>query len=317
MWNFDGSSTEQAAGEDSEIYIMPRAVFNDPFRGGENVMVLSECFTPEMKPAIGNTRAAAKEVMDKYADMDPWFGIEQEYTLMCGCDQKVGIASDVPLGFNKDGSEPAKQGPYYCGAGTNVSIGRKVAEEHYAKCLYAGIKVAGINAEVMPGQWEYQVGPCKGMEMGDHLVMSRYIMLRVTEDLGVQVTFHPKPRHGDWNGAGCHTNFSTKEMREEGGLDVIYKVCEAFGAVSEKHVEVYGTDNDQRLTGKHETCSINEFKFGVADRGASIRIPRETWAKKKGYLEDRRPAANCDPYKVTARMMQTTGDCITGKGLDM
>jgi glutamine synthetase len=316
MWNFDGSSTEQAAGDDSEIYIMPRAVFKDPFRGGENVMVLSECFTPEMKPAIGNTRAAAKEVMDKFADMDPWFGIEQEYTLMTG-DQKVGLASDVPLGFNKDGSEPAEQGPYYCGAGTNVSIGRKVAEEHYAKCLYAGIKVAGINAEVMPGQWEYQVGPCKGMEMGDHLVMSRYIMLRVTEDLGVQVTFHPKPRHGDWNGAGCHTNFSTKEMREEGGLDVIYKVCEAFGAVSEKHVEVYGTDNDQRLTGKHETCSINEFKFGVADRGASIRIPRETWAKKKGYLEDRRPAANCDPYKVTARMMQTTGDCITGKGLDM
>lgn len=315
LWNFDGSSTSQAAGEDSEIYIMPRAVFRDPFRGGDNVMVLSECFTPEMKPAIGNTRAKCAEMMEKFASMDPWFGIEQEYTLMAST--KVGEDSETPFGFNADGSEPAAQGPYYCGAGCGAGVGRKVADEHYAKCLYAGVKVSGINAEVMPGQWEYQVGPCRGLEMGDHLMMSRYIMQRVTEDLGMQVSFHPKPAKGDWNGAGCHCNFSIRAMREEGGLAVIEKVCEHFGKYAKEHIADYGDDNDLRLTGAHETCSINDFRYGVADRGASIRIPRETWAKKKGYMEDRRPGANCCPYKVTGRMMETTGEALTEKSLDM
>merc|ERR1719499_2846853 len=175
-------------------------------------MVLAECVTPDMQPAIGNNRAACAAVMQQYDDLESWFGIEQEYTLMA--PTKVGEVSKTPHGFNADGSEPAPQGPYYCGAGSGLAIGRAVADEHYAKCLYAGVKVAGINAEVMPGQWEYQVGPCRGLEMGDHLTMSRYIMYRVTEELGVQVTFDPKPREGDWNGAGCHTNFSVKAMRE-------------------------------------------------------------------------------------------------------
>lgn len=321
IWNFDGSSTEQAPGSDSEVLLVPRRLFKDPFRCGNNVMVLAECVTPDMRPAIGNNRAACAEVMAKYDKLDPWFGIEQEYTLMSfdnkKCEvrgaskHKVGEISKVPLGFNSDESEPAAQGPYYCGAGTGVSIGRDVADRHYAKCLYAGVKVAGINAEVMPGQWEYQVGPCRGLEMGDHLTMSRYIMFRVTEELGVQVTFDPKPREGDWNGAGCHTNFSTKGMREEGGLAVIEKVCQAFGTVAQEHIEEYGEGNEKRLTGQHETCSIKEFKYGVADRGASIRIPRETFQQKRGYMEDRRPAANCDPYRVTRRMVLTTGQAVS------
>jgi len=308
VWNFDGSSTEQSPGENSDVYLVPRRLFKDPFRGGDNVLVLSECFTWEMEPAIGNYRAACAAVMEQYADMDPWFGIEQEYTLMA--PTKVGETSVVPFGFNKDGSEPAPQGPYYCGAGTGLSIGRQVADEHYAKCLFAGVKIAGINAEVMPGQWEFQVGPCRGMEMGDHLIMSRYIMYRVTEELGMQVSFDPKPREGDWNGAGCHTNFSTKAMREDGGLAVIEKVCEAFGKVAAEHLAMYGEGNERRLTGLHETASIKEFKYGVANRGCSIRIPRETAAAKMGYMEDRRPAANCDPYKVTAIMMKTTGAAL-------
>jgi glutamine synthetase len=143
-------------------------------------MVLAECYTWDMKPAIGNTRAACAAVMEKYGSLDPWFGIEQEYTLMM--PTKVGEASTTPYGFNKDGSEPAPQGPYYCGAGTGLAIGRAVAEDHYARCLHAGVKIAGMNAEVMPGQWEFQVGPCRGLEMGDHLHMARYIMARVTEN---------------------------------------------------------------------------------------------------------------------------------------
>jgi glutamine synthetase len=309
VWNYDGSSTEQAEGGNSEINIKPVALFKDPFRGAPHVLVLAEAFNAwDDEAAIGNTRKACDEVMTKYKAHDPWFGIEQEYTLMK--PDKVGLKAVVPHGFNADGSEPAPQGPYYCGAGTGCAIGRTIADTHYMKCIQAGIKIAGINAEVMPGQWEYQIGPCRGIEIGDHMMMSRYIMLRVTEELGVCCSFDPKPRDGDWNGAGCHTNFSIKSMREKGGYDVILKVCEAFGKKAKEHVAEYGEGNEKRLTGKHETCDINTFKFGVADRGASIRIPRDAEKDGKGYMEDRRPAANCDPYKVCARMMLTTGEAL-------
>jgi len=225
---------------------------------------------------------------------------------------KVGEKSTVPYGFNADGSEPAPQGPYYCGAGTGCAIGRSVADVHLEKCLKAGVKITGINAEVMPGQWEYQCGPCRGMEIGDHMAMSRYLMLRVTESHGCVVSFEPKPMDGDWNGAGCHTNFSIKSMRETGGYEVIKKVCEAFGKPGkpEEHIAEYGEGNEKRLTGECETCSIKDFKFAVADRGASIRIPRTAEKTGKGYMEDRRPAANCDPYRVCARVLKTTGECL-------
>jgi glutamine synthetase len=247
--------------------------------------------------------------MDKYKEHEPWFGIEQEYTLMK--KGKVGEVPTQPLGFNADGSEPAPQGPYYCSAGTSCAIGREVADEHYAKCKLAGVKIAGTNAEVMPGQWEYQVGPCRGVEMGDHLTMARYIMLRVTESHNVICSISPKPKEGDWNGAGCHTNFSTCGMRAPGGYSEIIKVCEAFGPVAADHIALYGEGNDKRLTGKHETCSINQFKYGVANRGASIRIPRDAEKDGRGYMEDRRPAANCDPYAVTYIMMKTCGEALS------
>lgn len=309
VWNYDGSSTEQADGHNSEIYLYPKAIFKDPFRGRPHILVLAEAYNAwDGQPAIGNTRAECKKIMDQYKDLDPWFGIEQEYTLMR--PGRIGEEPKVPLGFNADGTEPAPQGPYYTGAGFNTAIGRPVADEHYKKCLEAGVKIAGINAEVMPGQWEFQVGPCRGVEMGDHLTIARYIMLRITESHNCICSFSPKPMDGDWNGAGCHTNFSVSPMRKDGGYDIINKVCEAFGKVAAEHIAEYGEGNEKRLTGKHETCAITDFKYGVANRGASIRIPRETEKDGKGYMEDRRPAANCDPYKVTARMMKTTGECL-------
>merc|ERR1712056_15547 len=309
IWNYDGSSTEQAEGHNSEINIVPRAIFDDPFRGYPHVLVMTDAYNAwDDKPAIGNTRAACVEVHDKYKKHDAWYGIEQEYTLMK--PGKIGETPKIPFGFNADGSEPAPQGPYYTGAGTGVAIGRPVADDHLKKCLQAGVKITGINAEVMPGQWEYQIGPCRGVEIGDHMTVARYIMFRVTESHGVVCSFSPKPRDGDWNGAGCHTNFSIKEMREEGGYKVITKVCEAFGKKAQEHIAEYGEGNDKRLTGKHETCSITQFKFGVADRGASIRIPRTAEKDGRGYMEDRRPAANCDPYRVAARVMKTAGEAF-------
>merc|ERR1719387_2932277 len=309
VWNYDGSSTEQAEGHNSEIFLRPQAIFTDPFRGAPHILVMCDAINAwDGAPAIGNTRARCAEIMEKYPELDPWFGIEQEYTLMK--PGKVGLVPTQPIGFNEDGSEPAPQGPYYCSAGTGCAIGRPVCDEHYDKCIAAGVKIAGTNAEVMPGQWEYQVGPCRGIEMGDHLTMARYIMLRVTEAHNVICSISPKPKEGDWNGAGCHTNFSTAGMRAPGGYSEIIKVCEAFGPVAADHIAVYGEGNDKRLTGKHETCSIKEFKYGVANRGCSIRIPREAEKDQCGYLEDRRPAANCDPYAVTYIMMKTAGAAL-------
>jgi len=298
VWNFDGSSTGQAPGDDSEVLLKPVAIFDDPFRGGDNILVLCECLTPKMEALPTNTREGAKALFDQKLDEKPWFGIEQEYTLF----EKDGR---TPLGWPKGGF-PGPQGPYYCGAGTDSAFGRSVMEAHYEACLYAGIKIAGTNAEVMPGQWEYQIGPCEGIESGDHLWMSRYLMIRVCEAQQVNVQFDPKPIPGDWNGAGCHTNYSTEAMRNDGGFDVIVAAIEKLKDKHLEHIAIYGTGNERRLTGAHETAPIDKFSYGVANRGASVRIPRSAEADKKGYFEDRRPASNMDPYVVTSKLFKTT-----------
>ena len=239
--------------------------------------------------------------MEKCKDQKPWFGIEQEYTLF----DRTGLH---PLDWPANGF-PGPQGPYYCGVGANRVYGREVVEAHYRACLYAGIKIAGTNAEVMPSQWEYQVGPCEGISMGDHLWVSRYILCRVAEEYDVVVSFDPKPIPGDWNGAGCHTNISTLAMREDGGMDHIVKAIKAMGLKHKEHIIEYdptqGVDNARRLTGLHETASIHDFSYGVANRGCSIRIPRQCEKDGKGYFEDRRPASNCDPYSVTGRIVKS------------
>jgi len=213
--------------------------------------------------------------------------------------------SRTPLGWPTNGF-PAPQGPYYCGVGTQFSHGRHIAESHYRACLYAQLDISGINAEVMPGQWEFQVGPCVGIDSGDQLWLARYLLNRVCEDFGVVVSYEPKPVKGDWNGAGAHCNYSTKSMRNNGGYKYIIEAVEKLGKVHEIHMDVYGKDNHHRLTGKHETAHHDEFKYGVANRGASIRIPRQAEIDQKGYFEDRRPAANCDPYIVTSMIANTT-----------
>jgi glutamine synthetase len=298
IWNFDGSSTGQAPGEDSEVLLRPAKVFKDPFRGGQHVLVLCDCIKPDGTPIANNTREEAAHVMTAVKDHEPWFGIEQEYTLF-------EADKTTPYGWPK-GGYPGPQGPYYCGAGADSAFGRLIVDAHYRACLYAGIQISGINAEVMPGQWEYQVGPCVGIESGDQLWMSRYILLRVCEDFGVNVSWDPKPIAGDWNGAGCHTNYSTKAMRADEGMKAIMDAIKELGKKHKLHIAAYGKGNERRLTGAHETASIDSFSFGVANRGASIRIPREAEKYGKGYFEDRRPASNMDPYVVTSRIVKTT-----------
>lgn len=294
-WGFDGSSTEQATGSKSDCLLTPVRVVKDPIRGGDHVLVMCEVMDAQGKPHETNTRAPLREIAKKYEDQESWFGIEQEYTLFQG---------SRPLGFPQQGY-PSAQGPYYCGVGEGRVFGRSLVEAHLDACIRAGLTIAGINAEVMPGQWEFQIGPVGPLAVGDELWLARWLLERLGEDMGITISYAPKPVPGDWNGAGAHTNFSTKAMREEFGILAIEEACIKLGLKHADHMTAYGAGNEERLTGKHETCSIREFRFGVSDRGASIRIPIFTAQQKKGYLEDRRPAANMDPYRVATKLLET------------
>jgi len=309
-WNYDGSSTGQAPGTDSEVIIKPQAIYHDPFRGGNHVLVMCDTYTPQGVAIPTNTRKPANDIFNQKLDEIPWYGIEQEYTL---------FKDGVPLGWPKSSARtfggpstqigfPGPQGPYYCSAGADVSFGRPVVEEHLDLCLKAGLQLSGINAEVLPGQWEFQVGPCVGIAAGDQMWMARYILHRVCEKHGVVASFEPKPIKGDWNGSGCHTNYSTKAMRDqENSLEtVMIPMMKKLESRHKEHIANYGKGNEERLTGKHETASMEKFSYGVANRGASIRIPNATAQQKKGYFEDRRPASNMDPYVVTGMIFQTT-----------
>ena len=294
-WGFDGSSTEQAEGHFSDCLLRPVRLVLDPMRGGDNLLVMCEVFNADGTVHASNTRAVLRELAEKHANQEAWFGIEQEYTFFDGIK---------PLGWPDNGF-PAPQGGYYCGVGSDEVYGRDIVEDHMEACMLAGIEMSGINAEVMPGQWEFQIGPLGPLEAADEVWLARWLLYRIGEDYGVSATLHPKPVKGDWNGAGAHTNFSTKAMREPGGLAVIEDACKKLGKTHEKHIVQYGAHNEERLTGLHETCSMQDFKYGVSDRGASIRIPMQTANDGYGYLEDRRPSANMDPYKVCAALMET------------
>jgi len=187
-------------------------------------------------------------------------------------------------------------------------------EAHYKACLNAGVKIAGTNAEVMPGQWEYQIGICRGIAAADHLWMARYLMHRVCEYYNVSVDISPKPIKGDWNGSGCHTNYSTNQTRNDDGMATIKKMMNNMEDSHKRLCKLYGEDNHFRLTGKHETSSMDKFSFGVANRSCSVRIPRVTDRRGKGYFEDRRPAANMDPYVVISALFSTT--CLDNRGLE-
>ena len=286
---------------------MLKPVFScpDPIRGGDDILVLSEVLLTDMSPHPTNTRAKAAEIAEKYAGQESLFGLEQEYTLFEG---------SRPLGFPVGGF-PQPQGPYYCGVGDDEVHGRPLVEAHLEACLAAGLSLSGINAEVMPGQWEFQVGPLGPLEVSDQLWVARWLLYRLGEDFGINATLDPKPVHGDWNGAGCHTNFSTKAMRE--GYDPIIAAAESLGEEGKplEHVKVYGMGIEARLTGLHETAPWSEYSYGVSNRGASVRIPWQVEVDKKGYIEDRRPNANCDPYLVTSKIVDTCCAALDAKGM--
>lgn len=296
IWGFDGSSTEQATGDASDCVLSPVFTCPDPLRGGNNILVLCEVLVATTgKPHPTNTRATCATAASKYASHGMIYGIEQEYTMM--------RMNGRPLGFPESAGEPGPQGPYYCGVGAGRVIGRPIIEEHTQACLDAGLMIEGTNAEVMPGQWEFQIGAASALTVSDHMHVARWLLDRIAEDYDVVISYAAKPQKGDWNGAGAHTNFSTKAMRND--YSAIEAACKALGTKVMEHVSNYGHDIESRLTGKHETAPYNKFTYGVSNRGASVRIPWQVARDKKGYAEDRRPNANVDPYVVTRLILET------------
>lgn len=292
VWCFDGSSTEQAEGNSSDCILKPVAVYPDPGRKN-GWLVMNEVLNPDSTPHESNGRALIADDDEEF-----WFGFEQEYCIW-------NDDTDRPVGFPKNGY-PAPQGPFYCSVGAGNAVGREIVEEHLDQCLDAGLNVEGINAEVMMGQWEFQVFAKGAKKAGDEAWVARYLLERTAESYGYSINWHPKPIKGDWNGSGMHANFSNELLRTCGSQSVFESVCKAFEPVVAEHIAAYGAYNDQRLTGHHETQSIDKFSYGVSDRGASIRIGVTTvengW---KGWLEDRRPASNADPYRVAAVIVKT------------
>jgi len=292
VWAFDGSSTKQASGDSSDCLLKPVAIFPDPQRIN-GFLVMTEVMNADGTPHATNARAS---ILDD--DNDFWFGFEQEYFLM-------DVETQLPLGFPL-GGYPGPQGMYYCSVGGKNTHGRSFVEEHADLCIEAGINFEGINQEVACGQWEFQLFAKGAKKAGDELWVARYLLDRLTEDYNYYIEYHPKPIKGDWNGSGMHANFSNSTLRECGSKETYMQVCEAFRPVTKEHIDVYGEYNDQRLTGLHETASITDFSYGISDRGASIRIPILTVDNEwKGYLEDRRPASNADPYKIASRIIKT------------
>jgi glutamine synthetase len=296
-WGFDGSSTKQAEGKSSDVTLKPVAVFADPTRKNA-ALVMSETYLHTGEPHPSNTRALIPD------DPDTWFGFEQEYFL---------YKDGMPLGWPKDGF-PGPQGEYYTGVGyKNVGcVAREIVEKHIDICLEAGINLEGINAEVAKGQWEFQIFGKGSKNAADQMWVARYILTRLCETYGVDVEWRCKPIRGafdaplDWNGSGMHSNFSTAHLRDVGGKAYFEKLMEAFRKHHDEHIAVYGPENHMRLTGLHETQSIDKFNYGQADRGASIRVPHSfVNSGYKGYLEDRRPNSAADPYQVAGRILKT------------
>ena len=292
QWNFDGGSTNQGDLKDSDRMLNPVRSYKDPFIDGGYLVLCEVCYH-DGTPHESNFRSKLRGLDLKSSN--PWFGLEQEFTFL-------HPVSKQPLGLLL---QPEEQGQYYCGAGRENIVGRDVMLVFEEMCNDAGIKLAGINAEVMPGQWEWQTPPQDALLVSDNLWISRYILARISEDMGVEVSYAPKP-HPDYNGAGCHTNFSTHQMREELTDEMLEDLMKVMEEDHVDHLATCGEGYAERMSGECETSDWKTFSWGVGDRGASVRIPQKVKEDGAGYIEDRRPCANIDPYQLVFSLLQTT-----------
>jgi len=300
IWNFDGSSTGQANTDDSEVLLKPVRIYKDPFTKHHNVLILCETLNHDNTPHSTNTRRVAFDIFDKYNSrlLKPWFGIEQEFFLL-----EPDLST--PYKYNHlTFDSNFQQGEFYCSVGHNNARARDFLTDVENYCLYTNIGITGKNFEVAPSQMEVQVMN-QDIKAADDIVILRYILHRLSEKYKSVVDLSARPIDGNINASGCHVNFSTEPMRNNGGYKIIVDAVHKLSLKHKEHIDIYGSDNHTRLTGNFETSSIDTFTSGVADRTASIRIPRNTLTYGKGYFEDRRPSSSCDPYLVTSKIFET------------
>lgn len=299
-WNYDGSSTGQAPSEgDTEVTLVPVYMKASPRISGKPyehiLIVVCATYYADDKPLPNNHYDFAHRVFSQKQEEEPWFGLEQEYFIM----DKYSCQA---IGMNDHFNTP--QGQFYCGVGGLNSYGREIVHQHYVECLQYGLQISGVNQEVAVGQWEFQIGPATGIEAAHQMIIARFLLELTAERHGCYICYDPKP-YPEWNGSGCHINFSTKTMRESGGYPVILSAMNKLEAKHIDHIAIYGIDNEKRLTGRHETSSMKKFTWGVGTRNTSVRIGNDTYKNGCGYFEDRRPAANIDPYVTTAMIFKT------------
>lgn len=299
-WSFDGSSTGQAKTENSDLFIRPVRFYKSSV--DSEILVLCSVYDYDNNPIESEKRFQLEKLVKKY---DDWlFGIEQEYVLMDG--------AGTHLYRWPQGAFPGEQGPYYCGVGYDEAYGAQIVDEHTNACLNYGISICGTNAEVMPAQWEFQIGAKDPLTVADDLIVARYLLYRVAAHHQATATLHPKPVKGNWNGSGAHTNFSTFLMRnKKTGEAAIEAALNNLEKTHDQCIKLYGDDIEHRMTGEHETSDVKTFSWGDCNRACSIRKPITVRKNGYGYLEDRRPCANINPYVVCAAIMQSVeeGKC--------
>src|ERR1035437_354313 len=301
VWNFDGSSTYQAETSKSELLLQPVNYFINPFMEN-SILVLCEVVNVDNTPHTTNTRNKMVKNVES-SDDGTLYGWEQEYFIFDSSTNK-------PIGWPKQhGAFPKPQGDNYCAVGSSTIKGREFVEEHTDMCLKAGLLIGGVNAEVALGQWEYQIGPVPAIDGSDQLWISRYILYRLGEKYNYSIDIDPKPFKGnDWNGSGMHVNFSTKTLRDDkiNKKKIAIDMCKKLEATHKEDIKIYGLNNEHRLTGKNETSSMTSFGWGIGDRTKSIRIPSSIEDPNAiGYIEDRRPASNANPYLIVDRILET------------
>ncbi|XP_063926186.1 glutamine synthetase 2 cytoplasmic-like [Zophobas morio] len=293
-WDFDGSTTFLADDpKHSDIILCPIALYNDPFQRGTNKLVLCETYTSDGKPTKSNSRHCCMTFLNQVCDKEPRFGFKQTCMFM--------DADKRPFGWPKQLGYPCPTESHCYSVGADKALGRELIECVCRCCLYSGLELGASHPAVVPSQWQVGLEPTAGIRAADELWILRYFLQRIGEIFGVVVSFEPK-LYPSWKGSGCHTKFSTKEMRNEGGYKFMEEAMKKLATEHEKHMDVYdirGCHNKQ-LDGDHST-----FRWGVADRTGCVRIPKKVEMDKKGYFEDMRVPANADPYKVVSIFVRT------------
>lgn len=294
LWDYDGSSTGQATTKESEVILKPCAVYKNPFFKNIDaykrfILVLCETYNQNNEPLENNYRASSKRIFDQCIYYDPWFGLEQEYFIFPKNDEnRIENFENHYCNVSKDRKD----------------IYRKIMDEHLLACLDADLKISGMNKEVVSNQYEFQIGPVTGIDAPDQLMMGRYLLERIAQSHDMIINWNPKP-FCDVNGSGCHVNFSTNKTRGTNGIRELSRIIFNLGKMHKQDIEHFGEGNEKRLTGNHETSDVNTFSYGVGDRTCSIRISNAVNKSNKGYLEDRRPASNMNPYLVCGLILRS------------